>query len=116
MNTHKLALLATTAALVTMSPVVVSAQTQAGPSANSDSGKLDEVIVTARKRSENILKVPIAVSALTSEDIAKRGIISLQDVADFTPGMTDDQANGGGARSDRSFQQIIIRGMNRRAL
>jgi iron complex outermembrane receptor protein len=76
------------------------------------SEKLDTIVVTARKRSEDILKVPISVTALTSEAIAKRGIESLQDVANFTPGMTDDQANAGGARSDRSFQQIIIRGMN----
>jgi iron complex outermembrane receptor protein len=80
--------------------------------ASATSETLDTVIVTARKRSEDILKVPVSVTAFTSADIAKRGIESLQDVSNFTPGMTDDQANAGGARSDRSFQQIIIRGMN----
>jgi len=112
MNTYKMACLATTAALATLIPAMASAQTQSGPNVDSSTGKLDTVVVTARKRSEDITKVPVAVSALTSEDIAARGILTLDDVANFTPGMTDDQANAGGARSDRSFQQIIIRGMN----
>jgi iron complex outermembrane receptor protein len=74
--------------------------------------KVEEVIVTARRRSENLLSVPGSVSALTAGDLAVRGVVTLDDVANYTPGMTDDQANAGGARSDRSFQQIIIRGMN----
>jgi iron complex outermembrane receptor protein len=74
--------------------------------------QIQEVVVTARKRSEDVLKVPDAVTALTGTDIAVRGIETLGDLSNFTPGLTDDQANGGGARSDRSFQQLIIRGMN----
>jgi iron complex outermembrane receptor protein len=105
MNNSKLILLATVAVLVAAAPVIASAQTD-------DNGKLETVIVTARKRSEDLLKVPVAVSAFTASDIAVRGIETLDDLSNFTPGLTDDQANGGGARADRSFQQLIIRGMN----
>ena len=46
---------------------------------------LDEVVVTARKREETLLEVPIAVSAITAEEISNRGIFSITDVANNTP-------------------------------
>ena len=47
---------------------------------------LEEVVVTARKREENLQEIPLAVSAFTEADLEQRGITSLQDIADFTPG------------------------------
>jgi iron complex outermembrane receptor protein len=67
-----------------------------------------DIVVTARKSKESILKAPLSVSALTSEDIQKRGIVSLNDIAEFTTSMK--VGNIGAGRNDRSFQQIIIRG------
>jgi iron complex outermembrane receptor protein len=49
---------------------------------------LEEVVVTARKQAETLLEVPVAVTALTAQDIEQKGIESLQDVALFTPGLT----------------------------
>ncbi len=69
---------------------------------------LEEIVVTARKRDESALDVPISVSAFSSEDIDIRGLVSLQDVASSTPGMNISSVNSG--RSDRSFQQITLRG------
>ncbi|MFK7958306.1 MAG: TonB-dependent receptor [Lysobacterales bacterium] len=74
-----------------------------------DSGaSLEEIVVTARKRDESALDVPISVAAFSSADIEVRGIVSLQDVAAGTPGMNISNVNSG--RSDRSFQQITLRG------
>jgi iron complex outermembrane receptor protein len=73
--------------------------------------QLETVVVTARKRSENVLTVPIAISAFTAADLAKRDIKTLSDIAAFTPGLSDDQSNPGGLRADRSFQALVIRGM-----
>lgn len=67
-----------------------------------------DIVVTARKRAEDILKTPVAVSVVTSQDIEKRGIVSLSDLAANTPGVTINNNSSG--RADRSFQQIIIRG------
>jgi iron complex outermembrane receptor protein len=69
------------------------------------------VVVTARKQSEDILKVPVAVSALTASDLDARDILTTNDLANFVPGLTDDQTLAGSARNDRSFQELIIRGM-----
>ena len=76
--------------------------------ANADTG-FGEITVTARKREESLLKTPIAISALTSQDIEKRGIASINDVVAATPGINVSNTNSG--RNDRSFQQISLRGM-----
>lgn len=55
---------------------------------------LEEVIVTARKQEERLLDVPLAITALTSEQIEARGIRDLEDVAAFTPGLTLFSAMG----------------------
>lgn len=49
---------------------------------------LEEVVVTARKTSEQLLDVPLAITAFTAEAIESRGIANLDDVAAFTPGLT----------------------------
>jgi iron complex outermembrane recepter protein len=72
-----------------------SAQAQDRKTAEADT--LDEVIVTARSRDESIQDVPIAITALTSEALEKRGIEDLGDAARFTPGFTFEQFDGGNA-------------------
>ncbi len=69
---------------------------------------LNEIVVTARKREETLQDVPISVSAFTAEAIAEKGIISIDDVARFTPGMSFETAFGRGTDQDRP----IIRGMS----
>ncbi len=54
----------------------------------SDAVGLEEIVITARKRQETLIEVPVAVSVLTSEDIQQRGIQNLSDVALFTPGLS----------------------------
>jgi iron complex outermembrane receptor protein len=74
-----------------------------------DAGNLEEIVVTARKRAEDILDTPVAVSVLTNEDIEAKGIVSLTDLANNTPGFQITSVNSG--RNDRSFQQISLRGL-----
>ncbi len=49
---------------------------------------LDEIVVTARRSEEKLLDVPLAISAFSTEQIERRGIANLDDVAAFTPGLT----------------------------
>jgi len=53
-----------------------------------DTLALDEVVVTARKSSESLINVPLAITAFTAEAIEVRGIANLDDVASLTPGLT----------------------------
>lgn len=70
---------------------------------------LEDIVVTARKREEKLLDVPITVTAFSSQAIAARQIATLNDIAAFTPNFTI--SNTAGSRTDRSFANLIIRGM-----
>lgn len=63
------------------------------------SGELQEIVVTAQKRSENLQKVPIAVSTATPEQLATAGVRTTQDLAVAMPGL--QLLNIGGALTPR---------------
>lgn len=92
-----------------LSAPVTSFAAEEQPQASENDGGLGVITVTARKREESLLETPIAISALTSQDIEKRGITSVNDVVLNTPGINVSNNNSG--RNDRSFQQISLRGM-----
>lgn len=90
------ALLATTASLIAAMPVMA----QAG----GDGFALEEIVVTARKRSETLKDVPVAASAVTGDLIEQRGLSSVKDIAALTPGLNINSDGIG-----RAF--IAIRGV-----
>lgn len=71
---------------------------------------LEELVVTARKREENILDVPLSITALTSENIEAKGIGEFKDIISFTPGFHFAEHSVG--RADRSNRILVIRGMH----
>ena len=48
---------------------------------------LEEVVVTAQKRDENLQDVPIAITAFTGEQLNAMGVETSIDVATFSPGV-----------------------------
>jgi iron complex outermembrane receptor protein len=64
------------------------AQTAAPAAAAEQSSTVGEVIVTAEKRSVSVQKVPVAVSAFTAKQRNLEGINTIQDITNFTPGLT----------------------------
>lgn len=55
-------------------------------SAEGDFG-LDEIIVTAQKRGERLQDVPIAITAITGDDLAKANISLVEQIGRVTPGL-----------------------------
>ena len=53
---------------------------------------MQEVVVTATRREEDLSKVPISVTALTQADMDTKGIKDITDVARFTPGVYIDNS------------------------
>lgn len=49
------------------------------------------IVVTARRREETVFDVPFAIDAITSEQIAARGINNVEDIARYTPGLVFDR-------------------------
>ncbi len=55
--------------------------------ASPSSSALGDVVVTARRRAENLQKVPVSVTAFTGRQIEQKGITDKTALADFTPSM-----------------------------
>jgi iron complex outermembrane recepter protein len=66
---------------------------------------LEEVVVTAQKRTESLQDVPVAVVAVSGEKIAEAGIQGLTDLADYIPNVSISFSAGD------SPGRIIIRGV-----
>ncbi len=65
-------------------PTQNNAETQGQAATGSDQG----IVVTARRRSELLLNVPIAVSAYSAEQLDRQGALNITDVAKTTPNVT----------------------------
>lgn len=68
--------------------------------------QIQEIIVETRRRAESLQDVPIAVSAITTEQIERQGISSLQDIVQNQPSVQFDQAYG------PSDNRVTIRGLS----
>lgn len=60
---------------------------QSATDSNKDQNQLTQVVVTAQRRSEVLLKVSAPVTALTSSDLARHGDVKLADYAATVPGL-----------------------------
>src|ERR1700731_532629 len=66
-------------------------------------GGLEEIVVTATRREENISRVPISITAFSQDMLDQKGIKDFSDVARFTPGVAFDAGQ---------TNQISIRGIS----
>ncbi|HEY5105740.1 MAG TPA: TonB-dependent receptor [Caulobacteraceae bacterium] len=69
----------------------VNAADAAAPVTAADeggAGSIGELVVTAERREQNIETVPVAVTAFSAQQRALIGIQTLQDLTDFTPGLS----------------------------
>ena len=87
-----------------MLPLGIATESSAEESAEESSGIIEEVVVTARKRTEDLQDVPVAVTALTSDQIAEFGIQDLSDVSKITAGLIFD------SEFARGSNRPVIRG------
>ena len=71
----------------------------------------DAIVVTARRREENLMSVPIAVAVMSSAAIEATGANDLNDVAQFTPGLFI-KPQGAGSTVDRSQARLVFRGLS----
>jgi len=65
-----------------------SAPAQAPPQPEeADRGRLEEVVVTAQKRTETLQSVPVAISVFTGESLREQGLLDLKALSERTPGL-----------------------------
>ncbi|MBS0335131.1 MAG: TonB-dependent receptor, partial [Proteobacteria bacterium] len=93
---NKVRLLASSALLIAAA-LGSTAHAQSKPATNAaaaaSGSTIEELVVTAEKRSQSLQDVPVAISAFTSEKRDLLGIKSIQDMTNFTPGLNYTSAN-----------------------
>lgn len=65
---------------------------------------LEEITVTAQKRSENVQDVPVAISAFTNEMVVNTGADEISDLMPLVPGLT-------GSTTSASVSSFALRGI-----
>jgi len=101
---------AITAAIIASTQVSVAlAQEQNSEDGASDSMALEEVIVTATRRSQSIQDIPFNISAVSGDYIVQAGILDATELMREIPGVT---VADGGARAAETNANVMIRGIN----
>jgi iron complex outermembrane recepter protein len=84
----------------------VSTAAAAQDSAASDTDQLQQVVVTAEKRSENSREIPISLTAVSAQDLARHQIVNYDDLSRLVPGLSF------GAGGSEGLTNIEIRGVS----
>jgi iron complex outermembrane recepter protein len=93
-------------------PVIAFAAT-GDADTTASSGALEEVVVTATRRSERLQDVPISVTAFTQEKMDAQGLRSIDDVTRLTPGVAFSRnGTGSSANYNDESSDINIRGID----
>lgn len=82
------------AAAGSIAPVFAQAYDQAAEG-TQNTGGLADIIVTARKRNESAQNIPVAVTAISSEELINRNIRSIEQVAVSVPQFTVARGSSG---------------------
>jgi iron complex outermembrane receptor protein len=95
--------------LLSLAPaVLLVAPPLARADSTTSSGDLEEVIVTAQKRAQNLQDVPMSITALSQATLEASGAADFFDYATRVPNLTFGYADGQGTTQSRS---IAIRGI-----
>src|SRR4051794_26089666 len=77
--------------------------TAADPGTGAD--RIEEVIVTAQRRTENVQNVPIAIQALSAETLTQLNVARLDDFVRYLPNVTAPSSGPG-------MSQVFMRGLS----
>ena len=90
------------------SVLLLTAPARAAQTASTDSSRLEEVIVTAQYRSENLQNTPIAITAVKGERLEEQGLTSVKDLGLIIPNANFIQPGPGNGPN----ASIGMRGVN----
>lgn len=83
-------------------PVAAQAQTSDESTEESSQG-IEEIVVTAQKRDENLQKTPVAVTTFSGDSLVQTGVTDLRAVQNITPGARFQQQG--------ATTQVFLRGV-----
>ncbi|NWG53016.1 MAG: TonB-dependent receptor [Hydrogenophilaceae bacterium] len=91
-------------------PSVALAQDAQAEEAQAEDSQSDEIVVTARRREERLQDVPVAITALSGEQLEGYNVTSIGDITSFVPSMVV------GRQVTGSSSSIFLRGVGSSSL
>lgn len=91
-HAHSRFMLAASSLMIAAIATPVAAQ-EASPVSASDPAESEEIVVTAQRRSENVLRVPLSVTVVGGEALEQRGATNLTAVTRLAPSLQVAQDN-----------------------
>lgn len=82
-------------AAMAFTPLANAQQAEPTKQAEKNDDVIEMIVVTARKRDERQIDVPISMSAVTGEQMEDRGILNVTDIMRQTPGVSATEDGGG---------------------
>ncbi|WP_374529764.1 TonB-dependent receptor [Novosphingobium sp.] len=86
--------------------IAVAAPALAQEAEENQGSGLDEIVVTAQKREQNLQDVPLAISAISAEKVEKLGISDSRDLSGMAPNVTIVQGTTSSAAAVISIRGI----------
>src|SRR5690348_14246791 len=80
------------------------------PAAMAQTSSLEEVVVTAQKREENLQRVPMNVQAITTAKLQELHLNNFEDFQNYMPSVTFAMS-GQGSSGGPGFANITMRGI-----
>ncbi len=111
-------------AILTLSAIAFGASAQTAPAsdavtssnaatAQQQASAIGEVTVTARRRNETLVDVPLAIAVVNATKLQQLDIQSTTDLANYVPGLEFNNFGQGDQRNDRGGSRILaFRGLN----
>jgi outer membrane receptor protein involved in Fe transport len=90
--------------LAASTPALAQAQQQPPPQ-NQNAADQEEIVVTAQKRNEAVLKIPQSVSVVRGDTLERQQATDIKQFANLVPGLSLTETNPGNTR-------IVLRGIN----
>jgi iron complex outermembrane receptor protein len=111
------ALLASCSFSLLVLPQAVKAAAAAGSPAANDTASVAELVVTAEKRQERLIDVPLTVTAVGSDQLQRQNITTLGDLSRAVPAFGSNGAirgvsTGGVARSSQGAVAVVLDGVD----
>jgi len=102
-------------AVLKMMPIASAIVTAIHPALAQEeapSGGLQEVVVTAQKRTEDLQSVPISVVAIGTQQMQELNIRDQDDYIRYLPSVTVQKSGSGGGANGPGFGNVIMRGIS----
>lgn len=85
-------------------PAFAQAEAETQETRAAETTAVDEIIVTATRRTERLQDVPLSITTLSQEDLNERGIVGYEGLATATPGVVLNRASA-------NFNNFTARGI-----